>query len=77
MTVEKMNFEDAMKKLEQLVEKLEDPNTNLDEAVKLFEEGQELRQICHEHLKNAELQIQKVMSAADGSITTSNLELPS
>ena len=37
-----MKFEEALKKLETLVEKLESSEVHLDESIKLYEQGQEL-----------------------------------
>ena len=39
----------------------------LEESLKLFQEGTELVQTCSKLLDNAQLQIKKVLTAADGS----------
>ena len=54
---EDMNFEDVLKKLEDITNKLEKESLTLDESVKLFEEGTELSKICNEILENAEKRI--------------------
>lgn len=43
---EKLNFEKSLKKLEDIVHKLEDGNSPLDESLKLFEEGVKLSRLC-------------------------------
>ncbi len=48
-----MNYEEASKELEQIVNKLENGNLPMDEALKLFERGEELAKICFNHLDNA------------------------
>ncbi len=48
-----MNYEEASKELEQIVNKLENGNLPMDEALKLFERGEELSKICFKHLESA------------------------
>lgn len=61
------SFESAMGRLEQIVRSLEQGNVPLDESLKLFREGTELVRSCTKQLDDAQLQIQKVMTGADGS----------
>ncbi|MDT8337547.1 MAG: exodeoxyribonuclease VII small subunit [Candidatus Izemoplasmatales bacterium] len=61
----KVSFEENLEKLELLVKKLESGENNLDEAVKLYQEGIALAKICHEELKNAEEVIVKLMDSED------------
>lgn len=61
------SFESAMGRLEQIVRSLEQGNVPLEESLKLFREGTELVRSCTKQLDDAQLQIQKVMTAADGS----------
>ena len=60
-------FESAMGRLEQIVRSLEQGNVPLEESLKLFREGTELVRSCGKLLDDAELQIKKVTTAADGS----------
>ena len=60
-------FESAMQRLEQIVWALERGDAPLEESLKLFQEGTELVRRCQTLLDNAELQVKKVMTAADGS----------
>jgi len=60
-------FEASMQRLEQIVRAMERGDVALDESLKLFQEGTELVLSCGKLLDEAELQIQKVMTAADGS----------
>lgn len=62
-----LNFEKAMQRLEQIVRTLERGDAPLDESLKLFQEGTQLVADCSKMLDHAQLQIQKVMTAADGS----------
>ena len=61
------SFESAMGRLEQIVRSLEQGNVPLEESLKLFREGTELVRSCTKQLDEAQLQIQKVMTGADGS----------
>ncbi|MCI7097202.1 MAG: exodeoxyribonuclease VII small subunit [Clostridiales bacterium] len=61
------SFESAMGRLEQIVRSLEQGNVPLEESLKLFREGTELVRSCTKQLDDAQLQIQKVMTGADGS----------
>ena len=51
------NFENNFKKLESIVEKLENGEVDLEESVKLYEEGMNLKKACEEKLKSIESQI--------------------
>jgi len=52
-----INFEEAMKKLEDIAEKLEKDELSLDESMKQFEEGMQLSKQCKEILDDAEKKI--------------------
>jgi exodeoxyribonuclease VII small subunit len=55
------SFESALKRLEEISELLEDESTPLEDSIKLFEEGVELKDFCEEKLKNAKLKIDKIV----------------
>ncbi|MDZ7680942.1 MAG: exodeoxyribonuclease VII small subunit [Fodinibius sp.] len=57
---ERPSFEEALKRLEEIVEKLEDESISLETSIELYEEGIELSKHCTETLEEAELRIQKV-----------------
>ena len=57
MSKDKHNFESNLNKLEEIVEKLENGEVDLEESVKLYEEGMRLKKVCEEKLKSIELQI--------------------
>ena len=60
------SFEAALKELEETVQRLESGQLALDEAVALFERGQELVQLCAGKLERAELQVNQLLPDADG-----------
>ena len=54
------NFENNLKKLEVIVDKLESGDIGLEESVKLYEEGMKIKKICDKKLKDIEMQIKKI-----------------
>ena len=67
MRKQSKTFEESMNRLEQIVRAMERGDVPLEESLKLFQEGTELVQTCTKLLDDAQLQIKKVMTAADGS----------
>ena len=65
--MKKQTFEESMGRLEQIVRAMERGDVPLEESLKLFQEGTQLVQTCTKLLDDAQLQIKKVMTAADGS----------
>ena len=74
MSKQSKSFEESMGRLEQIVRSLEQGNVPLEESLKLFREGTELVSSCGKLLDEAELQIKKVMTAADGSPVMEDFE---
>jgi exodeoxyribonuclease VII small subunit len=58
--VEKIKFEDALKRLEEIVHTLESGVDELDKIVNLFEEGSELSKYCNEKLEKVENKIEDI-----------------
>ena len=67
MNQENKTFEQSMQRLEQIVRAMERGDVPLEESLKLFQEGTELVRSCGKLLDDGQLQVQKVMTAADGS----------
>ena len=53
-------FEEAQRELEQIVERLERGDANLDEAIKLWERGEELYKLCVGRLDAAHGKIEEL-----------------
>ncbi len=53
-----MKFEEAAKELEQIVQQLETGRADLDDAIKLWERGEELHRLCLEKLDSAQGRIE-------------------
>lgn len=67
--VSEMSFEEAMAELEQVVGRLERGDAALDESIKLYERGAELRKRCEAKLKEAEEKVEQITLDADGKPT--------
>jgi len=61
----KETFENSLKKLESLVEKLEEPDQPLDKSLKFFEEGIKQARFCEKKLGEAEGKIEKLIKEND------------
>lgn len=61
-----MNFEQSLKRLEEIVRQMEQGNVPLEESLKLFEEGTALAAACSKQLDEAELKVVQLMKGADG-----------
>ncbi len=57
----KVSFEDSLKRLEEIVQKLEEGELSLDESLKLFEEGIEISRACTKKLSDAEKKVEKLI----------------
>jgi exodeoxyribonuclease VII small subunit len=60
-------FEDAQRELEQIVERLERGETGLDEAIGLWERGEELYKLCVGKLDAAQGTIEELARRVDAS----------
>ncbi|SEH62134.1 Exodeoxyribonuclease VII small subunit [Halobacillus karajensis] len=59
---QEVSFEEAMKQLEEIVEKLETGEVPLEKAIQYYQEGMKLSKLCSEKLGNVESQMQQIMN---------------
>ena len=64
-----LSFEDALKRLEAIVQRLESGEASLDESITLYTEGDGLRAQCEARLKSAQERVDKIVLSADGNPT--------
>ena len=64
--LEAPDFETALKKLEEIVKKLENGELSLDSALELFEEGVKLSRFCHTKLEDAERRVEILLKNGSG-----------
>jgi exodeoxyribonuclease VII small subunit len=62
----KFRFEEALKKIEYIVKRLEEEELELEEALKLYEEGIFLVKACEEMLKKAKERVEVIIKEEKG-----------
>lgn len=70
-----ISFEEAMKRLESIVEMLGEGNLSLEESLKIFEEGTGLCKFCNKKLDEAEYKVEKLMEKEGGGISVEEFEV--
>ena len=65
-TISELSFEAALKRLEEIVRRLESGDASLDESIELYGEGDRLRQQCEARLQAAQARIEKIQLGRDG-----------
>ncbi len=70
-----VSFEENIKQLEGIVNRLESGEVSLDEMLELFEEGIRRTKECTSQLKNAEQKITVLMKNSDGEICEAPFEV--
>jgi exodeoxyribonuclease VII small subunit len=75
MKIEKMSFEESIKKLEEIIKELEDENISLEESMEKFEMGIKLSSNCLKKLNEAEGKIEELTRSENGKLVTRELDL--
>ena len=70
MEPKEMPFEQALKKLEQIVANLEGGDLGLEEALKQYEEGVRMADFCSKRLTEAEKRVEVLMKTDSGRFKT-------
>ena len=65
--VSEISFEKAMAELEEVINKLEYGEVPLEDSIKLYERGAELKKICEAKLKEAEQKVKNITLDKDGN----------
>jgi exodeoxyribonuclease VII small subunit len=69
-----LDFETSLKKLEEIVKKLENGDLSLDSALELFEEGVRLSRFCHTKLEQAERRVEILLKNESGELVPAPFE---
>ncbi len=69
-----VSFEAALGELEDIVQKLETGETDLDGAIKAYERGVRLKQHCADKLREAQLRVDKIETDAGGEVRSEPFE---
>ena len=72
-----MPFEDALTKLESIVDAMESGDLPLESLIAKYEEGVKLARVCQEKLAEAELKIQQLEKTSGGELKLKPLSLES
>lgn len=71
--IQQLSFEEALKRLEEVVEQLEGGDTPLDETIDLYQEGVLLARHCDTKLTQVEQKIE-ILLEEDGKLITRDFE---
>ncbi len=74
--MKKIKFEDALKRLDEIVQELEKGNLPLEKSIKLYEEGKGLAQFCSKELEGIEKRIEILKKDEEGRMRKEPFELP-
>ncbi|HEX8643561.1 MAG TPA: exodeoxyribonuclease VII small subunit [Allosphingosinicella sp.] len=66
IAIAELSFEAALKRLEEIVRRLETGEASLDEAIELYGEGDRLKQQCEARLQAAQARIEKIQLGRGG-----------
>ncbi len=72
--MDKISFEEAFQKLEEIAQKLEIGDLSLEDSLKLYEEGIRYSRICLKLLNEAKRKIEVVNISDNGEITISEVD---
>jgi exodeoxyribonuclease VII small subunit len=73
--IAKMSFEEALKELEQIVEKLDSGQVDLDQSIDIYTRGSLLKQHCQGKLVSAQERIDKIVGKNGNlSVEPANVE---
>ena len=67
--IAKLTFEAALSELEKIVHTLEEGDGKLDDSIKAYERGALLKRHCEAKLQEARARVEKIVLAADGSLS--------
>ena len=67
--ISKLSLEQAMNELEDVVAKLENGQVPLEDSIKLYEMGNDLKKYCEQKLKEAEEKVSQITFSNDGSVS--------
>ena len=68
--IKKMSFEEALEELKAIVERLEQGDGKLDEAISAYDRGAALKRHCEDKLREAKAKIEKISLGPDGEPAT-------
>ncbi len=73
--IAKLSFEDALKQLESIVDKLESGDVDLEESIEIYERGTLLKAHCQAKLAAAKTKVDKIVLSEDGSVSAEPVDV--
>jgi exodeoxyribonuclease VII small subunit len=70
-----MDFEEAFKSLEEIVNQLEDGRVGLEDSIGIYARGMHLKRHCEGKLTFAREQVEKIVADSNGGLTTETAEI--
>ncbi|WP_062339478.1 exodeoxyribonuclease VII small subunit [Zymomonas mobilis] len=67
--ISELSFEEALKKLEEIVHRLESGDTTLEDSIQMYSQGDALKKQCEARLKAAQKKIEQISLDQDGRAT--------
>jgi exodeoxyribonuclease VII small subunit len=74
MDMKNKSFEEALRELEGIVNRLEEGDLPLEEALQFFEEGVKLSRYCHTKLDEAQKRVEILLKDERGNMTAQPFE---
>ena len=72
--IKSLSFEQAIKELETIVEKLERGDAPLEESIEIYQRGAALKAHCESQLKAAQLKVEKIVLNSSGDAGTADFD---
>ncbi len=73
--MEKLNFDSALERLEDIVEQLESGQLSLEESLAIFEEGVSLSLYCQKELKKTDGKVQRLLKKLNGDFELMEIDV--
>lgn len=67
-TVDALSFEEALAELERIVDRLEGGQGSLDDAIRAYERGSDLKRHCQKKLDEARMKVEKIRLPESGGV---------
>lgn len=72
-----LSFEDALKRLEAIVQRLESGEASLEDSIQLYTDGQDLKKHCETKLQSASMRIEAIQqNDAGDAVSTRPFDAP-
>lgn len=70
--IKTMSFEEALKELEGIVDRLERGDAPLEESIEIYQRGAKLKAHCEGKLKSAQMKVEKIVLDGQGQAKTAD-----